>query len=131
MVILIVDSSVRVAESLTALVAETRLPATTYHAASYAEALELFIKKKPGIVLLDMNLPANRSVELLRKIKAGIEKTVVIALLNNDNHHFRNQCRVIGTDIFLDKYHDHEQLPAVISAIAWKRTVENKEKPVE
>jgi len=118
MLILIVDSSVPVIERLIALIKETEIATSTSYASSYHKALSLFREQQPDVVVLDMSLPENKSMELLKLISKANDHTVVIALANSSDHQLAGQCRLNGAAYFFDKYHDYEQVPGVIRELA-------------
>lgn len=108
MLILIVDSSIPVIERLIALVTENGPEIHSRYATSFEEALLLLDQFQPDVVLLDMSLPDNSSVELLRIIKNKKAASQIVALSNSADEEVERQCRIDGASYFFDKYHDYE-----------------------
>jgi DNA-binding NarL/FixJ family response regulator len=90
---------------------------TFYKAGSYGEALYFFNECRPDAVLLDFEYPGNSSIELLKKIKASDNKTMVLALLSQVNESSVKQCEQYGADLVFDKYADFEKIPAILDVI--------------
>ena len=117
MKILIFENSKQIAERLIELISETMKDITFFNAGSYGEALYFLNECNPNAVLLDFEYPGNTSVDLLKKIKASNENTMVLALLSAVNESKIKQCEENGADFIFDKYADFEQIPAIIYAI--------------
>lgn len=118
MEILIVDSSIQIIERLGELISEEENIKTIYRAVSYKAASELFNETKPDVVLLDIGLPQNKSVDLLKEIKAANNKTVVIVLSIHVDEGTKQKYKSLGIDFFFDKYNDFEKIPAVINNVS-------------
>lgn len=128
MLILIVDSSVPVIERLIALITETETATSISYASAYHEAVSLFRQNQPDVVVLDMNLPENKSMELLKLFGKHNDHTVIIALSNNADHQLAGQCRMNGAAYFFDKYHDYEQVPGIIRDLAAAKALNDHSK---
>jgi len=100
------------------MIRETQLQAKYYHAVTYAEGLLLFHQLNPDAVVLDMNMPGLRSIELLQQIRKKNGPTATIALVNKEDHKMHNHCLSNGAHYSFDKYHDYEKIPAALLNIA-------------
>ena len=78
MLVLIVDGSIQIIERIGEMISESNNATAINSAISYQEAITLFKKNKPSVVLLDGYLPQNLSLKLLREIKQTGYKTAVI-----------------------------------------------------
>ena len=58
---------------------------------------------RPDTVLLDIRMPGNSGIALLKNIKAHYPEMTVIMLTNFDDPLYRGQCRRLGADHFLNK----------------------------
>jgi len=108
--ILIVDSSLPIIERLEEILSETGNITTVHKAVSYKEAKKLFLENRHDAVLLDIDLPGNQSLKLLREIKKTGGETCVIILFTLTNNYIQQQCRYLGVDFFFDKYYDFEKI---------------------
>lgn len=118
MQILIIDSYREIINRLKDLVQETAGVKDIFSATNYNDAVKLLRLENPGVVILDMNLPENHSIELLKEIKGSASGTHVIVLSIHVNDQLQSQCELLGADYFFDKYHDFEKIPEVIGSIA-------------
>ena len=118
MEILIVDNAPIISSRLKAMISDANSTAIIYKAKSYKEAIEFFNESNPDVVVLDIGLPANMSVNLLKEIKAAKSKTAVIVLSIHIDTHTRLKYTSAGADFFLDKYHQFEQITGIINSIA-------------
>src|SRR5258708_6756921 len=120
MKVLVVDSSVLIIERLQNMLTETGTIKNVYGAVSYKDAAEQFHQIDFSVVLLDDNLPANRSVELLTMIKRTNDAVPVIILANGIDQFSKLKYQALGADQFFDKYHEFELIPGVINSLSKK-----------
>ncbi len=113
--ILIVDSSISIIERIEELLQESKQKNQFFIANSFDTAKELNENNTIHIVLLDMDLPQNKSIKLIEKIKKKNSNTVVIALYNSSDSFLEHQYKMEGANFLLDKYHDFEKLPTIIN----------------
>ena len=118
MLVLIIDHSIQITDRLEEVLLEAKHIRGIHKAVSYEDAVSIYKKSKPDIVLLDISLPANRSVDLMKEIKKSNNSTAVIAMSIRTDAHTKEQFASLGADFFLDKYYDFEKLPDIIDAIA-------------
>ncbi|WP_462222128.1 response regulator [Ferruginibacter sp.] len=122
MVVLVVDSSVLIIERLQHILSEATKATAVYGAVSYKDALRFLKKIKIDVVLLDSGLPGNTALNLLNEINAAGIKTTVIMLTYSIDHYLEEKYKLLGAELFFDKYHDFEKLPSVINNItAYKK----------
>ena len=114
---LIVESSVQIIERLAEMLLETGNVKILHLADSYDEGVKLFNEKKPDIVLLDMRLPENNSVKLLKEVKEKKPDTTVIALTIYTDDNFQQECKSHGADHIFDKYLEFEKIPILIDQL--------------
>lgn len=112
---LIIDGYIEIAERLKVLISEADNSNLVHTALNYNDALSLIEKVQPKTVILDINLPHNKSYDLLRQIKKNNQNTLVIVLSIHIDSQTRDQCISLGADYFFDKYNDFDKIPAVIS----------------
>lgn len=118
MVVLVIDSSAHLIERWQVMLAETENVKIVYGAVSFKDALKLFQQLQPQVVLLDANLPGNRSIELLKELKGNRLQTTVIAMASRSDDQVQKEFLRNGADFFFDKYYDFEKIPEVLKAIA-------------
>ena len=116
MLILIVDSSILIIERLKELISEADCIKAIHRAVSYEEAKRLYKENKYNAVLLDINLPGNESLKLLREIKKTDGKTCVIVMFAYIDNYIKEQCNSFGADFFFDKYYDFEKVYELLTA---------------
>lgn len=117
---LIVDDNMRFVERMIGLLDETSNIGYINVANDYDEASRAIEEDRPDIVLLDINLPGKNGIEILRKIKSSGSPSHVIMVTNHADDYYRDQCKEIGADHFLDKSNDFAKVPAIISSLGYK-----------
>jgi DNA-binding NarL/FixJ family response regulator len=72
-------------------------------AADGKTALELFNLTKPGVVLMDINIPPPSGFFALKRIKAASPDASMVVLTNHDTEEYRLAFLAHGADHFLSK----------------------------
>jgi DNA-binding NarL/FixJ family response regulator len=116
--ILIVDDSPLIVKRLIDMLNELHNLGWIKHAGNYSEAIQSIKENKPRIVLLDINLPDKNGIDILRICKESNPSTKVIMITNQANEHYRKLCMKLGSDFFIDKTKEFEQIAGIIAAIA-------------
>jgi DNA-binding NarL/FixJ family response regulator len=118
--VLIADTSELIIQRLEELLSEIIYILGADKATSYEAASQSFIQNEPDVVVMDMNLPDNTSYLLLKEIKERYPGTVVIIMFIDRDEYIMQQFKKLGANFFFDKYHEFENIPEVINAIAEK-----------
>ncbi len=88
-------------------------------------ALDDYAREKPGLIILDINLPGKNGVEICREIRA-IAKTPIIILSARESEDDKVALLELGADDYVAKPFSPRELVARITAVA-KRAEEKKE----
>ncbi|MBL0358689.1 MAG: response regulator [Chitinophagaceae bacterium] len=117
MVLFVINKSKILTEKLVSMVNETGSVETIYTAGTYNVAIELLHRIQPDIVLLDMDLPGSKPVELLNEIKSLDSNVSFIVLFSQVNDIKKQYCKYAGVDFVFDKQHDLKKITPAISAL--------------
>lgn len=115
---MIVDKSTLLTRRLGELVTESAEIEDIEISISYLDASKKIKSNPPDIVLLDLALAGNNSMELLREIKKDNQKIFVIVVSDTPDERIKKQCEQAGADYFFDKYKEFEKIPDAIRQIA-------------
>lgn len=74
------------------------------------DAIQGIVRCTPQLVILDIALAVGNGIEVLRSVKASLPSIRVIVLSNYSSPPYRNRCRELGADYFLDKNQEFEAL---------------------
>ena len=113
--VLIVDDSPQVRKRIAALLNESPQIHIAGEAGSGREAIEAVAKVRPDTVVLDIRLPDQNGIALLKQFKADYPQMTVIMLTNLDDPRYRRVCRSLGADHFLNKTMDFERIVDTIT----------------
>ena len=108
--VLIVDDSPRVRKRIAAVLGESPLIRISGEAGNGREALEAVKEKRPDTVILDIRLPDQSGIALLKTFKTRYPGMEVIMLTNLDGARYRQRCRKLGADHFLSKMLDFDKI---------------------
>ncbi|HSU28182.1 MAG TPA: response regulator [Chitinophagaceae bacterium] len=114
LIVLIVDDNKFFVDRMISLLEETENIGYINVAFDYEEGLTCFEKERPDLILLDINLPGKNGIELLRTIHDSGQPCSVIMISNHDNEYYRQQCKQLGAEHFLDKSSDFGMVPSII-----------------
>ena len=115
--VLMVDDNMGFVERMKGLLDEISQIGYINVASDYNEASMYVSEDKPDIVLLDINLPGKNGIEILKRIRISGHQCKVIMLTNHADEYYRQQCKELGADFFLDKSNDFAKVPEIISKI--------------
>jgi DNA-binding NarL/FixJ family response regulator len=108
--VLIIDDSLQIRERIAALLAASPQVRIAGQAANGRDALDAVKRLKPDTVILDIRLPDQSGIELLKTFKARYPEMAVIMLTNLDHPRYRQRCRQLGADHFLSKVMEFEKI---------------------
>lgn len=74
------------------------------------QAIAQFTILNPEITILDLMIPRMNGLDVLRSIRSKNQNAVVIILTNYDQSYFRDRCKELGANYFLDKSADFEKV---------------------
>jgi DNA-binding NarL/FixJ family response regulator len=115
--VLIVDDNLSFIKRLLTLLSEIKTIAQIDVASEYTEAVRIFIEKSPDIVLLDIAMPGENGMKLLKHIKESGSRCKVIILSNRTGDSYRDHCLRLGADYFLDKSYEFAKIPMIIGQL--------------
>lgn len=108
--VLIVDDSEQIRERLVALLAESDEIRIVGQVGNGREVLDAVMRLRPETVILDIRLPDQSGIEVLKEIKTHYPEVMVIILTNFDNPQYRKQCQQLSADHFLNKTLEFEKI---------------------
>jgi len=84
-------------------------------AGTASAALALASATGPDAIILDLHLPDQSGLEILRKLKAQLPLAIVAILTNHPDPEYRQRCLALGADHFFDKSSEVEDLMALLA----------------
>ena len=103
MKVMIVDDSTLLQSRLTNALKEMDENLNISQAGSCKEALHMFSRFKPDMVILDIALPDGSGINLLQRFKNDAPAVHVVMLTNFPTDEFKKNCMELGADYFFDK----------------------------
>jgi DNA-binding NarL/FixJ family response regulator len=91
------------------------------------DAIASISEAKPDVVILDIRLPGQSGIDVLKDIRAKKLPIRVIMMTNYPYPQYRKKCKELGADYFFDKVAEIEMIPNVIAELA-KNKPENVKK---
>lgn len=115
--ILIVDGSELVLERLSGMVSEAVcVSSPVLISNSYQKAVQLLSSHRPNVLLLDIQLPDNRGLDLLEHVCNFHPQVKTLVVTNNADHSYKERCAALGASGFIDKSTEFEKIPAMIDS---------------
>ena len=112
--VLIVDDSKQIRERVAALLAGSDQIRIVGEAGDGYQAMRVIPQLKLDTIILDIRLPKRNGIEMLKEVKVLYPKIRVIMLTNYDYDLYRQQCKRLGADHFLNKTLEFEKIMASI-----------------
>ncbi len=116
-ILLIIDSSVFIIERLIIMIEEIKNVEKIFTATDYNAALKVLSSKKTDIVLLDIQMPDKKGIDLLKHIVYHFPDTKVIILSNLVSDYYKKLCKTEGAFHFIDKSKDFDKIPELILSL--------------
>jgi DNA-binding NarL/FixJ family response regulator len=123
--IVIVDDSYLVRERLVKMLSAIPGTEVTGEAANSQDALKVFVDQKPHFVIVDIKIPGENGIEVLKKIKKINQAVVVIIITNYPSTQYRTKCLENGADYFFDKSNEYSEVIETIKNIVNSRFIQN------
>lgn len=111
---IIVDDSILVRERLVKMLSVVPGVKVVGEAGNSYEALDVFEKTKPQVAILDIKMPGENGVEVLKKLKKISPSVIVIVLTNYPYTQYRAKCFENGADYFFDKSEEYSKVIDVL-----------------
>ena len=88
------------------------------HAESAVDTIRLVKELAPDLIILDIRLPGESGMDILKVIKAEKLVPVVIIFTNYPYPEYRQRCHELGADYFFDKSSEFNRMVETIRKIA-------------
>ncbi len=111
--VLVVDDEVEVAEFLSSFLKRKGLK--PFIANNAKDALEIFVQKKPNLILLDVKMPGEDGFFVLKRVKETSKDVRVIMITARDDKPSIMKAKRMGAEDYLVKPIELENLDTVIS----------------
>jgi two-component system, NarL family, invasion response regulator UvrY len=115
--ILIVDDSVLLAKRIQSLFDEMENVCVMGYSLDVRNALFEITNKVPDVVLIDVQLPNQEGIDLLRYIRNNYPHMVTIMLTSMADQEYNDICLKLGAHFYLDKTMGLENLQPFIGKI--------------
>lgn len=118
MTILLVENSVLLIERLKEIIMESGEGVQLHCTSKQIEAIEIFDRIDPDLVIMDAYLPGNQSTELYKKMKKS-KPDVMVVILCYKAVFMNFDCYIQKkADFIIDKFHEFESIPSLLKSIA-------------
>lgn len=114
--VLVADDSAEVADRITETLRDSLDAEILGPAGDGAEALELFERHSPDVVVLDFAMPRMTGLQALRSIRERDRHVLVIIITAHDDHSIEVACMQAGADHFVNKFDGLDRLVDLLAA---------------
>ena len=115
--VLIVDNSFLIIDRLIDMLKEAASVEIIFTATNFNEAVDILKINKTDIVLLDIQLPGENGIELLKYIMKTYSGIKVVMLSNLVSKYYQQLCKKEGAVNFIDKSKDFDLIPEIVAAL--------------
>jgi DNA-binding NarL/FixJ family response regulator len=116
--VFVADDSKIVRERLICTITETQGFTCVGEARDGEEAFSKVSQLKPDVVILDIRMPKENGISVLKKIKKNRPSTTVIIFTSYPFEQYRKRCMDLGADFFFDKSLEPEKLIETLKSMA-------------
>jgi DNA-binding NarL/FixJ family response regulator len=122
MKVFIADDSAIIRERLINLLTECPGVEIIGQAQDATEAIAKLGTLNPDVVILDIRMPGESGIAILRSIKQCKLAPKVIILTNYPYPQYRDKCLELGADYFFDKSTEFDKIPMVLKQLTDKNS---------
>lgn len=116
--VVLVDDSVIVRKRLARMFLEIPSLTIVGEADNSYEAINIIEAEKPDVVILDISMPGENGIEVLKKIRIINRAVVVIMLTNYPSKQYKVECYKAGVDYFFNKSTEYQLVAYVLDELA-------------
>ena len=110
MKIMIADDSALFRERFIVSISGMHEISSVIQASDSNEAINLFEKEHPGLIILDISMLPKSGIDVLEWIKNLSPQTIVMMLTNYSSEQFRKKCADLHADYFFDKSDEYDDM---------------------
>jgi len=115
--VLIVDDSNIIRDRIAKMLSGIARVEIAGEASNSIEAIHMVNKLRPDVVTLDIRIPGESGIEVLKKKKTH-SSIIVLVLTNFPQEQYRNKCYQLGGDYFFSKSDEFEKVEEIVSILA-------------
>ena len=115
--VVLVDDSLLVRKRIANIISKMPGVKVIGEAGNSLEAIEVVRKTNPDVVILDIKMPWESGLQVLRKLRKEFEELKIIMLTNYPDSQYKAECLMHGADYFLSKSDELDKLPEVFSRL--------------
>lgn len=115
--VVIVDDSTLVRERLVNMISLVPNLKVVGEASNAFEVMSIVEKEKPHAVVIDIKMPGESGVEVLKKVKEKNPSIIAIILTNYPFTQYKAKCFEFGADYFFDKSEEYSKVVDVLKEI--------------
>ena len=121
--VVLVDDSSLVRERVASIISEIPEAKVVGEAGNSIEAIEIVRRENPDVVILDIKMPGESGLQVLRKLRNDFKELKIIMLTNYSDSQYKAECLMHGADYFLCKSDEFTKLPQVFSKLHKRQNV--------
>ena len=115
--VVLVDDSLLVRERVANIISEIPGVKVIGEAGNSREAIAVVRKTNPDVVMLDIKMPGESGLQVLKKLRNEFEELKIVMLTNYSDSQYKAECLMHGADYFLSKSDEFDKLPEVFSKL--------------
>jgi DNA-binding NarL/FixJ family response regulator len=115
--VVLVDDSLLVRERVANIISEIPGVKVIGGAGNSREAIAVVRKTNPDVVMLDIKMPGESGLQVLKKLRNEFEELKIVMLTNYSDSQYKAECLMHGADYFLSKSDEFEELPELFSKL--------------
>lgn len=122
MKVVVVDDSTIVRERLISMISDIPSLTIVGEAGNSFEALNIIEEKIPDVVVLDIQIPGDSGIGILKKVKKMNPSIITILLTNYPLEQYKEKCFEYGANYFFDKSVEFSKVTEVLKTLAESST---------
>lgn len=121
--VLLADDSILMLDRLNEMLAPCNGVELIGECRNGTQTLNAILALEPDMVIIDISMPGLNGLEVIEAAKLAKSRTFFVVLTMYASQHYRELAMLLGSDYFLSKVDDFEDIPRVVQEMIIKMKI--------
>jgi DNA-binding NarL/FixJ family response regulator len=114
--VLVIDENHLLANKIAEMISEIKCVQEVLICTNYTSINAVVEKENPAVVLFEIHHSTKNGLAILKEFRLLYPHIKIIVVTNKVSSFYKEECKIIGTDFFIDKSNDFETIPQLLGS---------------
>lgn len=114
--VLVIDETFELANKIADLIRELLCVKKVMICTNYFEINDVILSENPDVILFEIHHSKVSGLAILKQFRLAYPTIKIIIVTNKVSSFYKDECREIGTDFFIDKSNDFDSIPFLLNS---------------